>query len=153
DEVIAVGTKEESSSSNVDQKSAEKESKSKESKESKGSKESKESSDSKSSSSSSNSDSGSGKSMTMDATAYGPDCAGGTGVSATGMDLSDGPKVIAVDPSVIPLGSKVWVEGYGEAIAGDTGGDIQGNRIDVLYPTESEASKWGRKSVEVKVLD
>lgn len=89
----------------------------------------------------------------MDATAYGPDCAGCSGVSATGMDLSDGPKVIAVDPSVIPLGSKVWVEGYGEAIAGDTGGDIQGNRIDVLYPTESEASKWGRKSVEVKVLD
>ncbi|HLR23280.1 MAG TPA: ubiquitin-like domain-containing protein [Pseudogracilibacillus sp.] len=150
DEVIAVGTKEESSSSNDDQKSAEKESKSKESK---GSKESKESSGSKSSSSSSNSDSGSGKSMTMDATAYGPDCAGCSGVSATGMDLSDGPKVIAVDPSVIPLGSKVWVEGYGEAIAGDTGGDIQGNRIDVLYPTESEASKWGRKSVEVKVLD
>lgn len=143
DEVIAVGTKEESSSSNDNKKSDKKESKSKESKESK------ESSDSKSSSSSS----GSGKSMTMDATAYGPDCAGCSGMSATGMDLSDGPKVIAVDPSVIPLGSKVWVEGYGEAIAGDTGGDIQGNRIDVLYPTESEASKWGRKSVEVKVLD
>src|SRR5699024_11468530 len=97
--IFAVVTKEESSSSNDDQKSAEKESKSKESKRSK---ESKESSGSKSSSSSSNSDSGSGKSMTMDATAYGPDCAGCSGVSATGMDLSDGPKVIAVDPSVIP---------------------------------------------------
>src|SRR5699024_445695 len=144
DEVIAVGTKEESSSSNDEQKSAEKESKSKESK---GTKESKKRSGSKSASASSTSNSGSGTSMTMDAPAYGADCAGCCGVSATGMDLSDGPKVIAVDPSVIPRGSKVWVEGYGEAIAGDTGGDIQGNRIDVLYPTESEASKWGRKSV------
>ena len=41
-------------------------------------------------------------------------------------------KMIAVDPKVIPLGSKVWVEGYGEAIAGDTGGAIKGNRIDIL---------------------
>src|SRR5699024_6985445 len=111
------------------------------------------SSGSKSSSSSSNSDSGSGKSMTMDATAYGPDCAGCSGVSATGMDLSDGPKVIAVDPSVIPLDSKVWLEGYGEDIDGDSGVDIQGNSIDVVYTTESEASIWGRKYVEVKVLD
>ena len=41
-------------------------------------------------------------------------------------------KLIAVDPSVIPLGSRVWVEGYGEAIAADTGGAIKGHKIDVL---------------------
>ncbi|GAA3326735.1 hypothetical protein GCM10020331_063860 [Ectobacillus funiculus] len=55
-------------------------------------------------------------------------------MTATGIDLRKDPnmKLIAVDPKVIPLGSKVWVEGYGEAIAGDTGGAIKGNRIDVL---------------------
>src|SRR5699024_11432082 len=96
-----------------------------------------------------------GKELTMEATAYGADCAGCSGISATGMDLrgSPTPKVIAVDPNVIPLGSRVCVEGYGEAIAADTGGAIKGNRIDVLYPSESEAGSWGRKSVNVKVLD
>ena len=98
----------------------------------------------------------SSKVLTMEATAYGPDCAGCSGVSATGMNLksSPTPKVIAVDPSVIPLGSRVWVEGYGEAIAGDTGGAINGNKIDVLFPTEAEAaSNWGRRTVQVKILD
>ena len=98
----------------------------------------------------------SSKVLTMEATAYGPDCAGCSGVSATGMNLksSPTPKVIAVDPSVIPLGSRVWVEGYGEAIAGDTGGAINGNKIDVLFPTEAEAaSSWGRRTVQVKILD
>lgn len=103
---------------------------------------------------SSESNGGSGKTMTMEATAYGPDCAGCSGVSATGMNLKSGPKVIAVDPSVIPLGSKVWVEGYGEAIAADTGGAIKGNRIDVLMKSEAQASSnWGRRTVQVKVLD
>ena len=46
-------------------------------------------------------------------------------------------KMMAVDPKVIPLGSKVWVEGYGEAIAGDTGGAIKGNRIDILLGSDS----------------
>ena len=45
-------------------------------------------------------------------------------------------KVIAVDPSVIPLGTKVWVEGYGYAVAGDTGGAIKGNKIDVIHAIE-----------------
>ncbi|KMP52429.1 3D domain-containing protein, partial [Bacillus cereus] len=53
---------------------------------------------------------------------------------------------------VIPLGSKVWVEGYGEAIAGDTGGAIKGNRIDILLGSDSAAQKWGRKTVKVKIL-
>ncbi|MCM3217445.1 3D domain-containing protein [Niallia taxi] len=62
-------------------------------------------------------------------------------------------KLIAVDPSVIPLGSKVWVEGYGEAIAGDTGGAIKGHKIDVLMPNNGKAKAWGRKTVKVKILD
>ncbi|HWJ77638.1 MAG TPA: 3D domain-containing protein [Niallia sp.] len=62
-------------------------------------------------------------------------------------------KLIAVDPSVIPLGSKVWVEGYGEAIAGDTGGAIKGHKIDVLKPSSKSAKAWGRKTVKVKVLN
>ncbi|WP_369813170.1 3D domain-containing protein [Virgibacillus halodenitrificans] len=45
------------------------------------------------------------------------------------------------------------VEGYGEAIAGDTGGHIVGNRIDIHVPTKSAAYSWGRRTVQVKVLD
>ncbi|UZN00889.1 3D domain-containing protein [Lysinibacillus sp. MHQ-1] len=53
--------------------------------------------------------------------------------------------MVAVDPSVIKLGSKVWVEGYGTAIAGDTGGAIKGNKIDILVQTDAQARNWGRK--------
>lgn len=60
--------------------------------------------------------------------------------------------MIAVDPKVIPLGTKVWVEGYGYAVAGDTGGAIKGNKIDVFIPTQSQALKWGRKNVKIKIL-
>ncbi|HEO8419517.1 TPA: hypothetical protein VBX77_001488 [Yersinia enterocolitica] len=62
-------------------------------------------------------------------------------------------KLIAVDPAVIPLGSKVWVEGYGEAIAGDTGGAIKGHKIDVLMSSSSKAKAWGRKTVKIKILN
>ncbi|EIM07243.1 3D domain-containing protein [Planococcus antarcticus DSM 14505] len=97
----------------------------------------------------------SGKTMTVSATAYTAYCIGCSGTTATGIDLRANPnqKVIAVDPSVIPLGSKVWVEGYGEAIAGDVGGAIKGNRIDVFIPTQSEALEFGRKNITIKVLD
>ncbi|TCI43453.1 LysM peptidoglycan-binding domain-containing protein [Exiguobacterium sp. SH3S2] len=97
----------------------------------------------------------SGKTMTVEATAYTPYCAGCSGITATGIDVRSNPnqKVIAVDPSVIPLGSKVWVEGYGEAIAGDTGGAIKGNKIDLLMPTQQQALNFGRKSITIKVLN
>ena len=62
-------------------------------------------------------------------------------------------KVIAVDPNVIELGTKVYVEGYGYAIAGDTGGAIKGNKIDVFIPTKSEAYKWGRKNVKITIVE
>jgi len=97
----------------------------------------------------------SGKEFYVTATAYTPNCSGCSGISATGINLNSGSglKVIAVDPSVIKLGSKVWVEGYGTAIAGDTGGAIKGNRIDILVQSESQASNWGVRKVRIKVLN
>ena len=97
----------------------------------------------------------SGKEMTVSATAYTAFCTGCSGVTATGIDLRANPnqKVIAVDPTVIPLGSTVWVEGYGTAIAGDTGGAIKGNKIDVFIPSRDAALQWGRKNVTIKILE
>ncbi|WP_226579118.1 LysM peptidoglycan-binding and 3D domain-containing protein [Halobacillus litoralis] len=94
------------------------------------------------------------KEFTAEATAYTAYCTGCSGVTATGIDLKANPnqKVIAVDPNVIPLGSKVYVEGYGVAIAGDTGGAINGNRIDVFMADRNDALDFGRKSVKVQVL-
>ena len=54
---------------------------------------------------------------------------------------------------MIPLGTKVYVDGYGYAIAADTGGAIKGNKIDVFFPSKSEAYRWGRKTVKIKILD
>ncbi|SES26336.1 LysM peptidoglycan-binding and 3D domain-containing protein [Psychrobacillus sp. OK032] len=95
------------------------------------------------------------KELTVTSTAYTATCEGCTGITATGIDLLANPdqKVISVDPSVIPLGSKVWVEGYGEAIAGDTGGAIKGNKIDIFIPSKEDAINWGRKTVKIKILD
>lgn len=96
-----------------------------------------------------------GQTLTVTATAYTANCEGCSGTTATGINLLKNPdaKVIAVDPSVIPLGTKVYVEGYGNAIAGDTGGAIKGNKIDVFIPSHSEAMSWGRKTVNVTILD
>ena len=95
------------------------------------------------------------KTITMTATAYTAYCNGCSGVTATGIDLRSNPnqKVIAVDPKVIPLGSRVYVEGYGEAIAGDVGGAIKGNRIDLFIPSKSSALDWGRRTVNVTILN
>jgi uncharacterized protein YabE (DUF348 family) len=65
----------------------------------------------------------------------------------------DGYSTIAVDPRVIPYGTKLYVEGYGYAIAADTGGAIKGNKIDVYFDTRSEAYAWGVKHVDVYVLN
>ncbi len=87
-------------------------------------------------------------------TAYTAYCTGCSGTTATGIDLRANPnvKVIAVDPSVIPLGTKVYVEGYGYAIAADTGGAIKGYKIDVFFPTKAEAFRWGVRKVKIKIL-
>ncbi len=95
------------------------------------------------------------KEFIANASAYTASCRGCSGITKTGLNLKKNPslKVIAVDPNVIPLGSKVYVEGYGYAVAGDIGGAIKGNRIDVFVPTHSQAIQWGRKNVRVKVLN
>ncbi|TQR06142.1 G5 and 3D domain-containing protein [Psychrobacillus soli] len=96
-----------------------------------------------------------GNEFYVTATAYTAYCNGCSGVTTTGINLKSNPdvKVIAVDPKVIPLGSKVWVEGYGYAVAGDTGGAIKGKKIDLFMPSKSKAYDFGRKKVRVKVLN
>ncbi|ASK61991.1 cell wall-binding protein [Virgibacillus phasianinus] len=100
-------------------------------------------------------DSPDGKTISVSATAYTADCPGCSGVTSTGIDLNANPdaKVIAVDPNVIPLGSEVYVEGYGRAVAGDVGSGINGNEIDVHVGSKSEANTWGVKTVNVTILD
>ncbi|MDQ0199497.1 3D domain-containing protein [Neobacillus ginsengisoli] len=94
------------------------------------------------------------KEITVSASAYTMNCTRCSGITATGINLKKNPnqKVISVDPKVIPLGSKVYVEGYGYAIAADTGGAMKGNKIDVFVPTQKEALNWGRKTVKVQIL-
>lgn len=96
-----------------------------------------------------------GKTISVSATAYTAKCDGCSGVTATGVDLNADPnaKVIAVDPSVIPLGSKVHVEGYGYATAADTGGAINGNKIDVHVPNKDKAYGWGVQTVNVTIVE
>ena len=71
--------------------------------------------------------------------------------TATGVWPSVG--TISVDPKVIPLGSRLYVSGYGYGIAQDTGGAIKGNIVDVFFDTEQECINWGRRNVTIYVLD
>lgn len=86
----------------------------------------------------------------MEATAYTGDTTTATGV--TPVRNPNGVSTIAVDPSIIPLGSKVYIPGYGEAIAADTGGAIKGHRIDLFLNSENECENWGRQNVTLYVL-
>lgn len=108
-----------------------------------------------SSSQPSRSNSSGGREIYVKSTAYTAYCAGCSGKTATGYDLraNPGAKVIAVDPSVIPLGTKVYVEGYGDAIASDTGSAIKGNKIDVFFPSKQQAYSWGVKNVKIRILE
>ncbi len=93
------------------------------------------------------------KVLTMEATAYTPSAGRGsraTGRTATGRRAQFG--VVAVDPDVIPLGTLLFVEGYGFAIAADTGGAVQGNIIDVCLEDYGTAMQWGRRKVKVHVF-
>jgi len=95
-----------------------------------------------------------GQEFYVSSTAFTASCNGCSGHTATGINLRANPniKIIAVDPRVIPLGTKVYVEGYGYAVAADTGSSIKGNKIDVFFATKSEAYRWGRKNVKIKIL-
>lgn len=96
-----------------------------------------------------------GRTLSVNATAYTAECTGCSGITATGVNLNNdrNAKVIAVDPNVIPLGSKVHIEGYGTYTAADTGGAINGNRIDIHMPTRGQALDFGRRSLEVTILN
>lgn len=91
------------------------------------------------------------KHLVMESTAYSGHTTTATGVKP--MYNPGGTSTIAVDPRVIPLGSLVYVEGYGYARASDTGGAIKGNIIDVFFNNESQCNQWGRKhGVDVYIV-
>lgn len=91
------------------------------------------------------------KTMTLNATAY-TDIEGDrwSGITASGMKTFVG--MVAVDPRVIPLGTKLYVEDYGVAVAGDTGGAIKGNKIDLFFNTNSEVYNFGRRNKKIYIL-
>jgi 3D (Asp-Asp-Asp) domain-containing protein len=96
-----------------------------------------------------------GRTLTMTATAYDP-CYQCNypyygAPSYIGLPLKKG--IIAVDPKVIPMGTRLYVEGYGEGIAADQGNAIKGNRIDLCFSTHQEALQYGMKTVKVTILN
>ena len=90
--------------------------------------------------------------LTVEATAYSYNEAGLSNYTADGTNLISEPNVIAVDPSVIPLGSYVEIPGYGVFRAADTGGAIYGNRIDVHLVNLSDVYNFGRRTITIRVL-
>ncbi len=87
----------------------------------------------------------------VEATAYSAAQPGLSAYTASGTLCRRG--VIATDPSVIPLGTKVFIPGYGYAVAEDTGGAIRGHKIDVAFDTVAECYEFGRKFIEIYILD
>ena len=90
--------------------------------------------------------------LTVEATAYSYNEAGLSNYTADGTNLVSEPNVIAVDPSVIPLGSYVEIPGYGIYRAADTGGAIYGNRIDVHLVSLNDVYNFGRRTITIRVL-
>lgn len=89
--------------------------------------------------------------ITMEATAYLPTDGSAEGLTATGVPAARG--IVAVDPRVIPLGTRVYIPGYGEAVAADTGGAIKGYKIDLCMESYGEAMEFGRRDIEVYILE
>jgi len=88
--------------------------------------------------------------LSMVATAYTAGCSGCSGITASGRPAGHG--VVAVDPRVIPLGTHMFIPGYGPAVAGDTGGAIHGNRIDLGFDSNRQAFQFGRRSITVYLI-
>lgn len=95
------------------------------------------------------------KTLTLMATGYSPHALDTApyddGISALGLPAGYG--IVAVDPRVIPLGTRLYVEGYGYAIAADVGGDIKGKRIDLCFPDRKDALIFGRRWLKVHILE
>jgi len=85
---------------------------------------------------------GPGRTLTVSATGYSM-----AGHTASGLPVGIG--IVAVDPSVIPLGTHMVIPGYGDAVAADTGGSVAGNSIDLWFPTVAQANAWGRRVVTI----
>ena len=92
------------------------------------------------------------KYIVMRATAYTKSKEEGTskGITKSGTLVSRG--TVAVDPKLIPLGTKLYIEGYGHAVAHDTGGLIKGNRLDIWLPTKELCFNWGRRTLQVIIF-
>lgn len=93
---------------------------------------------------------GSARTFTATATAYGPPDFPAGQRTASGRPVGSG--CIAVDTRIIPLGTKLFVEGYGEGVACDTGGAIKGYIIDVWLDSYEKCTQWGRRQVKVEIL-
>ncbi|MFN2459713.1 MAG: 3D domain-containing protein [Candidatus Velthaea sp.] len=91
-----------------------------------------------------------GAALNMVATAYSSQCVGCSGFTRIGRRAGHG--IVAVDPHVIPLGTRLFIPGYGRALAGDTGGAIRGKRIDLGFDSHGDALTFGRRQVVVYVL-
>lgn len=92
------------------------------------------------------------KELICSATAY---TSGTGGKTASGRMVErnlNGISTVSVDPNVIPFGTYLYIEGYGYAVAADTGSAIKGNEVDVYFNSSSECYDWGRKTVKVTVL-
>ena len=91
--------------------------------------------------------------LRVESTAYttAADEGSGTGLAADG-NPAIANHTFAVDPNVIPLGSKVHVPGIGWGVAHDTGGAIKGHILDVCVGTKSEAYQWGRRTIDIEVV-
>jgi 3D (Asp-Asp-Asp) domain-containing protein len=83
-----------------------------------------------------------GRTITVSSTGYSL-----AGHTSTGLPVGWG--VVAVDPNVIPLGTKLTIPGYGEAVAADTGGAVRGDDIDLWFPSLAQARAWGRRTVTI----
>ena len=88
--------------------------------------------------------------MSMEATAYLPTDGSAEGLTAMGIPATYG--IVAVDPDIIPLGTRVYIPGYGEALAADTGGAIYGYKIDLCMEDYYRAMDFGRRTINVFVL-
>ena len=87
----------------------------------------------------------------VDASGYSAFDPGNSARTATGALVKKG--IVAVDPTVIPLGSKLYIPGYGDAVAGDVGSGIRGSKIDIAFDTHEEALSFGRQTIIVYLVE